>query len=381
VTVARADIDWDSEGLLDGLDDDARDARVELLEKLTADGFELGDLREAAAAGRLLLLSTERVLTEGPPLYTPREVAEEAGVDLELLERFQRAMGASTGDRDERRLGEPDLEAAKVVRSLLDAGLPEEGMLQVGRTMGTATARVAQSNRELIVQNFIEPGDTEAEVAERLAEAAEKLVPLATEVLGFGLRLHLVEQIRRDVIGAADLAAGDVGGADEVCVCFADLVGFTKLGEEIEAEQLGSVATRLEEMAAEVAEPPVRLVKLIGDAAMLAASEPAPLLEAALRLVELADEEGETFPQLRAGAAIGTALGRGGDLYGRPVNLASRITGIARPGSVLASNDLKEAATDGFSYSFAGKRPVKGLDAPVKLYRVRRGADGDEGDA
>jgi adenylate cyclase len=101
------------------------------------------------------------------------------------------------------------------------------------------------------------------------------------------------------------------------------------------------------------------------------------LLEAALRLVAAADEEGESFPQLRAGAALGTALGRGGDLYGSPVNLASRITGIARPGSVLASNDLMEAAEDSFDFSYAGKRPVKGIDHPVKLFRVRPRSESD----
>jgi adenylate cyclase len=274
-------------------------------------------------------------------------------------------------------MGEADLSAARLVKRFLEAGLPEEGMLQVARTMGTATARVAQSNRELIARTFIEPGDREPEVAERLAQAAGEMLPLAEETLGYGLRLHLLEQIRRDVIGAADLATGDVGAAQEVCVCFADLVDFTKLGEDIEAEELGRIASRLEEMAADVAEPPVRLVKLIGDAAMLASDEPRPLLQAAMRLVEAADEEGEAFPQLRAGAAIGTALGQGGDLYGRPVNLASRITGIARPGSVLASNDLVEAAGDAFAYSFAGRRPIKGLDAPVKLFRVRRAAAED----
>ena len=160
--MSGADIDWESEGLLTGLEDEgAREARIELLEKLTDEGLELDELREAAAAGRVLLLPTERALTEGPPRYTPEEVAEKAKVDVGLLERFQRAMGASTGGRDERSLGDADLEAAKLVRKLLDAGLPEDGMLQVGRTMGTATARVAQSNRELIVQNLIEPGDSE----------------------------------------------------------------------------------------------------------------------------------------------------------------------------------------------------------------------------
>lgn len=371
--------DWAAEGLLDGLDGEDRAAREALLERLATEGIELDELRDAAAAGRLLLLLPERRLTEGPPRYTPEEVAEQAEVGIETLERFQRALGASTGDRDERTLGEPDLEAAKLVKKFLDSGLPEEGMLQVARTMGMATARVAQSNRELIVETVIEPGDREPDVAQRLADAAETMLPLAAETLGYGLRLHLLEQIRRDVIGATDLAGGGVGGAGEVCVCFADMVGFTKLGEDIEAEQLGAVATRLEELAAEVAEPPVRLVKLLGDAAMLASDEPQPLLEAALRLVAAADQEGESFPQLRAGAAIGTALGRAGDLYGRPVNLASRITGIARPGSVLASNDLKEAAGDSFEYSFAGKRPIKGLDAPVRLFRVRPPGASEEG--
>jgi adenylate cyclase len=69
--------------------------------------------------------------------------------------------------------------------------------------------------------------------------------------------------------------------------------------------------------------------------------------------------------------ASGRALSRAGDWYGRPINLASRITAIARPGSVLASADVKAAASDGFAYSFAGERRLKGIQGAVKLYRVR----------
>ena len=89
---------------------------------------------------------------------------------------------------------------------------------------------------------------------------------------------------------------------------------------------------RLGELAAAVVEPPVRLVKMIGDAAMVVGPEPGPVVEAALALVEAAENEGEDFPLLRAGVASGQALARAGDWYGRPVNLASRITAIARPG-------------------------------------------------
>ena len=71
---------------------------------------------------------------------------------------------------------------------------------------------------------------------------------------------------------------------------------------------------------------------MIGDAAMLVGPEPGPVVEAALGLVEAAEAEGEDFPLLRAGVASGQALPRGGDWYGRPVNLASRITGDRPPG-------------------------------------------------
>ena len=66
----------------------------------------------------------------------------------------------------------------------------------------------------------------------------------------------------------------DLPGSREVAVCFADLVGFTRLGEEVAPEELGHLAARLEALAADAAEPPVKLVKTIGDAAMLTAPEP-----------------------------------------------------------------------------------------------------------
>ena len=366
------EIDFEAEGLLEGLEGDAREARLELLRELAADGIELEQLRQAVAAGRLALLPVERTLGGGPPKHTPREIAEQVGIPLESLQRLQRALGVRIADADARELRDADLEAARRVREFREAGLPEEGMLQVARTIGMATARIAQANRELIISSVVRPGDDERELARRLAASAGAMLPLIGPTLAYSLQAHLLDQVRRDVIGQADLAAGELGGASEVSVCFADLVDFTKLGEEIAIEELGQVAGRLEEMAAAVAEAPVQLVKLIGDAAMLVSEEPEPLLDAALRLVEAADQEGEQFPQLRAGVARGPALGQGGDYYGRPVNIASRITGLARPGSVLAEAEAKEAVANSFHFSVAGERRLKGIDGRVELFRVRR---------
>lgn len=365
-------IDFEAEGLLEGLEGEAREARRELLERLAGEGVPLEELRAAIAAGRLTLLPVERAFGGAGTQYTPREIAADAGIELDLLERAAAALGIPYPDPDQRSLSEADREAARRMKMLRDAGLPEEGILQVARTIGRAMARIAEANRELSVRTLMQPGDTERDLALRFAAAAEHMQPLVEPVLVYALRAHMLEQIRRDVIGAADLESGEMGATSEVSVCFADLVDFTRLGEEIAPEQLGAVAGRLEEMATAVVEAPVRLVKVIGDAVMMVSAETEPLVEVALELVERAEREGAGFPRLRAGVAHGPALTRAGDFYGRPVNLASRITAAAKPGSVLVDASARDAAPAAFDYSFAGERRLKGFDSRFKLYRARR---------
>jgi adenylate cyclase len=364
-------IDFEAEGLLEGVEGQTREARRQLLEQLAGEGCSLEELREAVAAGRLTLLPVERALAGQGPRYTGREIAAEAGIDLDVLQRFRAALGIPYPNPDERRATEADLEAARRVKAFLDAGLPEDGLLQVARTIGMGTARIAESNRELIVRTLIRPGDTERDVALRFVAAADAMLPLVGPVVNYALQAHLLEQIRRDVIGATDLASGEVGGTVNLTVCFADLVEFTRLGEEIDPEELGMVAGRLEEMASAVAEPPVRLVKTIGDEVMLISSEAEPMVAAALALIDAAEAEGQQFPWLRAGIATGPTLPQSGDYYGRAVNLASRLTGVARPGSVVLDEAAKEAAGEGFDYSYVGERRLKGLDYRVKIYRAR----------
>src|SRR5262245_65358325 len=128
-------VDFEAEGLLDGVDGDARDARLELLERLSGEGVPLEDLREAVGAARLTLLPVERALAGDGPRYTSHEIAELSGLDLELLQRATAALGIPNSDPDERSLTEADLEAAKRMKAFRDAGLPEEGLLQTARTI------------------------------------------------------------------------------------------------------------------------------------------------------------------------------------------------------------------------------------------------------
>jgi adenylate cyclase len=333
----------------------------------------LEELHDAVEAGRLALVPVERALAGDGRRYSAREIADIAGIDLEQLRRFSAALGVPYADPDERRGTEADLEAARRMKAFRDAGLPEEGMLQVARTIGMGTSRIAEANRELVIRTLAQPGDTERDLALRFAAAAEFMMPLVGPTVVHALQANMLEQIRRDVIATADLASGGLGGTVNLTVSFADLVEFTRLGEEIPAEELGLVAGRLEEMATAVAEPPVRLVKTIGDAVMFVSTEPEPMLAASLALIAAAEEEGDEFPLLRAGLASGPVLPQSGDYYGRPVNLASRITGVARPGSVVVDSAVKDAAEDGYSYTYIGERRLKGIDSKVKLFRSRVG--------
>lgn len=367
------DIDFAAEGLLDDLEGEARQARLELLEQLSADGVSVEELHEAVANGHLTLLPVERALAGEGPRYSAREVAEISGIDLELLRRFRAALGVPYGDADEKIGTEADLRAALRTKAILDAGLPPEGVLQSARTIGMGMARVAEANRELVVRNLTDPSANERDLANGLVATAQALLPLVGETLDYAFQANLLEQVKRDVMGAADLASGEIGGAVERTICFADLVEFTSLGEEIAPEELGQVVGHFEDLATSVVAAPVRLVKTIGDAVMLVSPEARSLVGAALDLVDAAAAEGDQFPVLRAGIATGPALPQSGDFYGRSVNLASRITGIARPGSVLLDTPTREAAgEDRFTYSFAGERRLKGIDARQKLFRVRR---------
>ena len=112
-------------------------------------------------------------------------------------------------------------------------------------------------------------------------------------------------------------------------------------------------------------------MKTIGDAAMLVSSEPEPLVEAALALVAGAERHRDVMPALRVGIASGQAVPESGDWFGAPVNLASRVTDVARPATVLTTKAVRDSVQPSFSWSYAGRRRLKGIADPVALYRVR----------
>jgi adenylate cyclase len=368
-------MDFAAEGLLDGLEDEhARAERSALLEELLADGVPLEELKAAVAEDRLVFLRVERTL--GTARYTPREVAQLTGIDADEALRYRQALGLPRPALDERVLTDRDVEALRLLQGFKAAGLPDEGLMEVTRVLGESLSRVAATIRLFLRDALLAPDVGEHELSARYAAVNEHMGPQLAEIMQRIFELHLQDQLRNDAIGRTEIVHGRIPGATEVTVAFADLVGFTKLGEQIPAEELGAIARRLLELATEAAHPPVRLVKTIGDAVMLISPDAGTLLDVALDLVRLTEEEGADFPRLRAGLATGAALHRAGDWYGSPVNLASRVTSIARPGSVVATQATRDAAEANgdeprWRWSVLSPRRIKGVDGSVQLHRAR----------
>jgi adenylate cyclase len=373
-------IDWEAEGLLAGLEDqDVRSARRDLLDRLHADGFTLDELRRACEEGRLALLPAERALEPEGARFSAEDVAREAGLERELLDAIWRALGLPLVDPDEPAYSEADVDAARTVAFFRAAGVPDEGLIEVTRVIGRGMADLVATLDVTIAPRISGDAGTELDVAVAWSTALRELAPKLDPLLLHVLSLHRRDRIRRAVVDATELGPGRLAGARPVSIAFADLVGFTRLGEEVPPEELGAVALRLDALAAEAARPPVRLVKTIGDAAMLASPDADALLGSTLDLLDAADAEGADFPQLRAGVASGEAVPRGADWYGRPVNLASRLTAFARPASLVADDALRAATSGDYAWRRIGRRRFKGIRGEVEVFRVRR-ADGERGD-
>lgn len=366
----RDDAEFEAAGLLDGLEAAARGERVELLRYLVELGFPLDQLRHHSALGTLSLLPANRVLG-GDLLYAHDDVVARAGVPSEMLDELRQAMGFPHPEPGELAFSDADIECARLAMEAHALGVSEDDLVNVTRVLSRGLAQSADLMREVSLRRVLEPGLSERELSERLALSAKLLLPIIRPLVSQLLMLHLRGIAQEEMIGAAERAGGRLPGFRDVSVAFADLVGFTRVGEEVLPAELGRVAARLETLALSLAEPPVSLVKSIGDAVLLVSPEAEPLLHCSLSLIEAADAEGEAYPQLRVGVARGAAQKHAGDWYGSPVNLASRVTSVARPGSVLATSEVHDAAPDAFRWSFAGERRIRGVRGAVAVFRAR----------
>jgi adenylate cyclase len=359
-------------GLLDGLDGGARLERAELIAWLLEQGFGVEQIRSELAPVRL---PVRRALGDDGSQVSARAVSEAHNIDLELLQRIMRALGLPrAADPDATVYLRADAEAAARQQQFIEIGLDTDRVVLMVRRLSEGLSRAVPAIRYAVMSAVLHPGITELQVAKAHEALARQIAPLLGPLICDILFVQLRRGVEGEDLNASERAAGTaLPGARLLAVAFADMVGFTRLGEAVPPEDLVRLVERLGDLAREVVDPPVRLVKTIGDAVMLICPDPVKLLDAMLELSEAADRD-KTLPQLRIGIASGWAVSRARDWFGSPVNVASRVTEAALPGSVLVAGSVRDAIGDAgrFEWSYVGAPRLKGVRGRTKLFQARR---------
>jgi len=344
------------------------DDREQLLRRLRRAGHDEDELQRAAADGRLATLAVESALG-GAGRYTLTHVARAAAIDPRFLRSVMQATGRPNPAPREKVFNDEDVEFAGLLRRFLEAGLPREELLEACRVLGQGMSSSADAVRRLVANALLQPGDSEYTLGLRYAQAVDQMGPLVPRILDHQFRAHLRDGIRRELASGAEREAGTLAQTSEVAIAFADLVGYTRLGEQLPAESLGQIAGRLSELAVGATVRPVRLVKMIGDAAMFMSPEVPALVATVAALVQSIDAEGPQFPSIRVGVTYGPATTRGGDWFGTTVNTASRITDLAKPGLIVATEAVVDASPE-YSWKRKRRRALKGVESRVRLYAL-----------
>lgn len=297
----------------------------------------------------------------GPAVHTREQACAAAGVPLERATRLWRAMGFAEPADDAPLFTEQDVAALRIAQSLLAAGVvDEDGLVALARAMAQALSRLAVSHADIAAQHVLR-GDT------TLAEHAADLVPNVGALLGYVWRRHLVAAAETAVVTLLGEDTADV----PVVVGFADVVGYTELARDLPSGELAALVERFESAAAHlVGAHGGRVVKTLGDEVMFTANDVRAGVDLALALADGAAALGR---EVRVGVAYGPVLARLGDVFGPTVNLASRLTGLARPSTVLADREAAAALRDDPAYDVApiGRKSVRGY-AHLAPFRVRK---------
>ncbi|MEO3787889.1 adenylate/guanylate cyclase domain-containing protein [Actinocorallia sp. B10E7] len=302
----------------------------------------------------------EELLLGGELRYTRVDAAELTGVSKEFSARLWRSFGFASPADDVPAFSDGDLEALRRIKALLDrGGTSEEIVLRQARALGQTMARLAEWQTGIMLSGDGEGG--------RLSEGyLAEMEPLVVHAW----RRQLAASAARALAEASD---GDLPGRGPVAVGFADMVSFTAMSRELSELELGRVVERFEETAADiVAAHGARLVKTLGDEVLYAAADARVGVEIGMAISEAVREETEV-PDVRVGMAYGPVLPLMGDIFGTTVNMASRLTSIARPGTLVADPALAAELEGDPAYELVRivRRPVRGLGI-IQPYVVRR---------
>jgi adenylate cyclase len=312
---------------------------------------------------------------------TFQELSARTGIPLDLLKMVREAVGfAEPSPEDQVR--EDELSVVPVIELQLSKGFRPVVIERWLRVCEDSLRRITESETDWygteVVRPLLEAGMTEAEVLEAQADVGSRIAPLteqATLAIYHGQQEHawskaLVEYVE----GALDKAGLLRRLHRPPAVVFLDITGYTRLTEERGDQAAADLAARLASLVRRSAqEQGGQPVKWLGDGVMFLFPDPGRGVLAALQMVEAVATR--ALPPAHVGIHAGPVIFQEGDYFGRTVNIAARIAEYARPGEVLVSQEVVDAAA-GTPVTFTEIGPVelKGVSGAPHLYTARRAA-------
>ena len=344
-------------------------------------GLTAESILAATASGQLSLDFLESPGWELPPRLdrTYRQLAEERSMPVEILQTIQRSMGFVPPEPDDPARPD-DAVIADLARSVLDIGGTEDAIRRLFRAYADNLRRLVSAEADLYIEQIEDPsrraGSSASELMQRGAAAGRDMAPLVRATLAAIYerhRQHVWAQHSVETAEAVLERAGLYQRAERTpTICFVDLTGYTSLTEEQGDEAAARLASRLGTLVDGVAlRHGGRPVRWLGDGGMFLFPEATAAVRAALEMSEGAPAAG--LPTTHIGIQSGPVVFQDGDVYGRTVNVASRIADIAEAGDVLTTEETMEQVEDAeIEWALVGPAELKGVAAPVTLYRASR---------
>jgi adenylate cyclase len=315
----------------------------------------------------------ERAILGETPGLSGSEVAGAAGVSLEDARRLWRALGFPDAANQNAFTTSYRDALVLVAQAVNETGVDFETMLRLTRAVGQTVARLADwevATVSSLVEEFTERDGASSDLMRASVRLVEELSPRFDRLLVYSWRRHLAAAVARIEAFAAD----DEEPATEATVGFADLVAFTALSNELDDNELGDLVEIFETRCSDVvADHNGRVIKTLGDSVLFLEADPVQAIDIALDIITVVGRD-DRLPDVRLGIATGPVVLRMGDVYGPPVNLAARLTGVARRNRVIIDGRTAELlpVTD-FETRTLPARPLRGFGdvEPVTVRRTR----------
>ncbi len=305
--------------------------------------------------------------------FTSREVSDAVGIPMYRARRYWRALGfANVSDSDAGFTG-ADIDALSTLIDLVeDGGLDESQTVEMARALGRATARLSVTLAEELVKILDARGTNGPERHSAARQVVDRVLPDMDKLLLYSWRRHLAIAVQR----LHPHVSSD--GPTSATVGFADLVSFTRLSRQLSDPDLAALVERFENRVADlVTSYGGRVIKSLGDEVLFAADDPAVGADIAVELIEIVRRR-PRVPGVRIGLEMGPVISHAGDIFGDTVNLASRLTAITEPNSILIGPALAKQLETSTNYELSRMPPlsVRGYGS-VQPSTLRRSAGSD----